>query len=237
MKTLIVSDIHANLPALEAVLKDTGTFDNCLFIGDSVTYGSFPKEVLRFLRENMSHGVMGNHDNAAANGEDSRCRADFKTYADETLKWHMSLVDQEDLMFLRSLPIMLYVHVGDLSVYMTHGSPEGNMFRYLTGDQIGKTEIEGLERQGFIILGHTHYQYKKTIGKTTVFNPGSVGLSREDHNACYAILQDGQVILRRVPYENRLTVLNLMKSPVSNFTKEGLSNIIGWVPPKTQEKR
>lgn len=227
MKTLIVSDIHANLPALEAVLKDAGTFDNCLFIGDSVSYGSFPKEVLRFLRENVTYGVMGNHDNAAANGEDCGCRADFKIFADETLKWHRSLIDQDDLGFLRALPVMLYIHIDGLSVYMTHGSPEGNIFRYLTEDQIGKSEIEGLEKHDFILLGHTHYQFRKKIGKTTIVNPGSVGFSREDHNACYALMQDGNVTLRRVPYDNSRTVLQLMESPVSAFTKEKLSKIIG----------
>lgn len=233
MKILILSDIHANLPALGAVLNDAGWFDKCFFVGDSVSYGSSPKECLRFLREDMSHGVIGNHDNAIANDRDCNCRADFKTYADETLKWHRTLLDSEDIDFLRGLPIMLYVHIDGFSVYMTHGSPWGDMYKYLKEEEIGKAEIEGLERHDFILLGHTHFQYKKTIGKTTIINPGSVGLSREDHNACYALLQDGEVTLRRVPYDNRRTVEKLWESPVSTFTKDGLSKIIGWTPPSS----
>lgn len=228
MKILILSDIHANLPALEAVLNDSGEFDDCFFIGDSVGYGSFPKECLRFLRESMSYGVMGNHDNAIANEKDCGCRADFKTYAEETLKWHRSLVDDDDVGFLRALPVMLYTHLDDLSFYMTHGSPDGDIYKYLNEDQVDEEELEGLGKHDFIFLGHTHFQYKKTIGKTTVVNPGSVGLSRRDHNACYAVMEDGEVTLRRVPYDSRRTVEKLLQSPVSEFTKEGLSRIIGW---------
>ena len=58
MRALISSDIRANLPALEAVLKDAGNFDQCLFLGDFIDYGSYPKECLAFLREKMDHGVF-----------------------------------------------------------------------------------------------------------------------------------------------------------------------------------
>ncbi len=236
MKTLILSDIHANLPALEAVLIDVGDYDLIIFLGDSVDYGSFPKECVQFLRDNMNHGVMGNHDYAMANDKDCGCRADFKIYAEETLAWHRSLLDNEDLEFLKSLPITLYVHIDGMSVYMTHGAPDGNMYRYLKEEEIGLKEIEGLEKHDLILLGHTHFQFKKKIGRTTVVNPGSVGLSRENHDACYAVLENGDVTLRRVPYDNRRTVEKLLQSPVSTFTKGGMSKIIGWVPAQIQEK-
>ncbi|MCL5020443.1 MAG: metallophosphoesterase family protein, partial [Bacteroidetes bacterium] len=94
----------------------------------------------------------------------------------------------------------------------------------------------GLEKYDLILLGHTHFQFKKRIGSVTVVNPGSVGLSREDHNACYAVLEHGDVTLHRLPYDNRRTVEGLLRSPVSEFTKEGLSKIIGWVPSEIQQK-
>ena len=236
MKTLIVSDIHANLPALEAVLRDVGDYDLMVFLGDAVDYGSFPKECVQFLRDNVNHGVMGNHDNAMANDKDCGCRADFKIYAEETLAWHRSLLDNEDLEFLKSLPIMLYVHIDGMSVYMTHGAPDGNIYKYLREEEIGENEIRGLEKYDLILLGHTHFQFKKQIGNVTVVNPGSVGLSRENHDACYAVLEHGDVTLHRVPYDNRRTVEKLWQSPVSAFTKEGLSRIIGWVPSQIREK-
>jgi putative phosphoesterase len=236
MKTLILSDIHANLPALEAVLEKEKRYDICLFLGDSVDYGSFPKECLRFLREHMDQGVMGNHDNAMANDKDCGCRADFKIFAEETLAWHRTLLDNEDIDFLKSLPPTLFAHIDGMYIYMTHGAPDGNMYKYLREEDIGENEIHGLEKYDLILLGHTHFQFKKQVGNVTVVNPGSVGLSRESHDACYAVLEHGEVTLHRVPYDNRRTVEKLWKSPVSGFTKEGLSKIIGWVPPEIKEK-
>ncbi len=236
MKTLILSDIHANLPALEAVLENEKRYDLCLFLGDSIDYGSFPKECIQFLRDHMDQGVMGNHDNAMAYDKDCGCRADFKIFAEETLAWHRSLLDNEDLEFLKSLPIMLYVHIDGMSVYMTHGAPDGNIYRYLREEEIGEKEIEGLQKHDLILLGHTHFQFKKQIGKTTIVNPGSVGLSRESHDACYAVLENGEVTLHHVPYDNQRTVERLWQSPVSTFTKEGLSKVIGWVPGEMEEK-
>ncbi|MCL4511287.1 MAG: metallophosphatase family protein [Bacteroidetes bacterium] len=236
MKTLIVSDIHANLPALGAVLRDVGDYDLCFFLGDSVDYGSFPKECVEFLRENMDQGVMGNHDNAMANDKDCGCRADFKIYAEETLAWHRTLLGREDVQFLKSLPPTLFAHIDGMYVYMTHGAPDGNMYKYLREEEIGEAEIRGLEKYDLILLGHTHFQFKKQVGNVTIVNPGSVGLSREDHNACYAVLEDGEVTLHRVPYNNQRTVEVLWQSPVSTFTKEGLSKIAGWLPPQMKEK-
>ncbi len=230
MRTLILSDIHANLPALASVLSDAGHYDLCFFLGDSVDYGSFPRECVEFLRKNMDQGVMGNHDNAMANNKDCGCRADFKIYAEETLEWHRTLLSNEDLNFLRSLPTTLFAHVDGRYIYMTHGAPDGNMYKYLREEEIGEDDIRGLEKYDLILLGHTHYQYRKQIGDVTIVNPGSVGLSREDHNACYALLEDGEITLHRVPYDNRYTVERLLQSPVSKFTKDGLSKIIGWVP-------
>ena len=230
MITLVLSDIHANLPALEAVLRDVGDYDQCFFLGDSVDYGSFPKECVEFLRENMDQGVMGNHDNAMANDKDCGCRADFKIYAEETLAWHRTLLGKEDVEFLKLLPTTLNFHLDGLSIYMTHGAPDGNMYKYLKEEEIGEEEIKGLEKYDLILIGHTHFQFKKQIGNLMIVNPGSVGLSRQSHDAHYAVLEDGEVTLHYVPYNNRRTVEKLLQSPVSNFTKEGLSKIIGWVP-------
>jgi putative phosphoesterase len=236
MKTLILSDMHANLPALEAVLRDAGDYDLTLFLGDSVDYGSHPKECVEFLRENMGQGVMGNHDNAMANDKDCGCRADFKIYAEETLAWHRTLLGKDDIDFLKSLPTTQFTHIDGKYIYFTHGAPDGNIYKYLREEEIGDNEIRGLEKYDLILLGHTHFQFKKKVGNVTIVNPGSVGLSRENHDACYAVMEDGEISLRRVPYDNRRTVEALWESPISPFSKEGLSKIIGWIPPGVKKE-
>lgn len=234
MRTLILSDIHANLPALEAVLRDVGNYDLCVFLGDAIDYGPNPKECVQFLRNHMDMGVMGNHDNAVANNKECGCRADFKTYAEETLTWHRSLLDREDVDFLKSLPVTSFFHMDGLYIYMSHGSPDGNMYKYLRQDEIGEDEIKGLEKYDLILLGHTHLQFKKMVGDVMIVNPGSVGLSRDSHDACYAVLEDGRIKLCRTSYDNKKTVEGLLQSPVSEFTKNGLSRIIGWIPPSAE---
>ena len=143
----------------------------------------------------MDQGVMGNHDNAMANDKGCGCRADFKIYAEETLDWHRTLLDRDDIEFLKSLPVTLYVHIDGMSIYMTHGAPDGDIYRYLKEEEIGEEEIKGLEKYDSILLGHTHFQFKKQIGNVTIVNPGSIGLSRQNHDACYAVLEDGDVTL------------------------------------------
>ena len=99
----------------------------------------------------------------------------------------------------------------------------------LRGMEIGENEIHGLEKYNLILLGPTHFQFRKQVCNITIVNPWNVGLSREDHNARYAVLEDGDVTLHRFHYDNRRTVEKLLESFVSNFTKERLSKIIGWL--------
>ncbi len=224
MKVLILSDIHANLPALEAVLKRERFFDTCLFLGDAADYGPFPLECVHFLMDEMDFGVIGNHDNALANQVDCGCRGDFKQFSEETRLWHRTLLDNTEIKFLQSLPVIKRVIIAGQSVYLAHASPQGDMFRYLQEHEIEK-EVEGFTDE-IILLGHTHVQFKKHIGRTLVINPGSVGLARDGGQACYATLRDGEVTLHRIPYDVEKTISTLEKSPISKNSKEGLRQVL-----------
>ena len=230
MKTLIVSDIHGNLPALEAVLDATGDFDSCLFLGDVVDYGPFPKECITVLKNTMSYGVIGNHDNALAYDVDCGCRGDFKQFSEETRAWHKTLLDKEELQFLRSLQLLHRCEIDGLSILLAHATPEGNLFQYLQESDIDKA-VENLTDQ-VVLLGHTHIQFKKQVGGTLVVNPGSVGLSRDGGEACYAILENREITLHRIPYDAEKTIGALWKSPISRTSKEGLTRVLrGTVLP------
>jgi predicted phosphodiesterase len=106
MKVLIISDVHANLPALEAVLNKEKTFDICLFLGDVVDYGPNPKECISIIKDIADYSVTGNHDNALAFNVDCNCMGTFREYSIETRKWHTSLLDDEEKSFLKSLPLL-----------------------------------------------------------------------------------------------------------------------------------
>jgi putative phosphoesterase len=224
MKTLILSDIHGNLPALEAVLEAEGDFDACLFLGDVVDYGPFPKECIQFLMNEMDVGVVGNHDNAIAHEVDCGCRGDFKRFSEETRAWHKTLLDATDLHFLRSLPPLAQTHIQGESILLAHATPQGNLFEYLQETDMDEA-VEGIQDQ-FVLLGHTHIQFKRHVGRTLVVNPGSVGLSRDGGQACYAILRDGEIELQRRAYDVQRTIAVLERSPISAESKKGLARVL-----------
>jgi putative phosphoesterase len=224
MKALILSDIHGNLPALEAILGRDGDYDVCLFLGDVVDYGPFPKECIQFLREEMDVGVLGNHDNAIARNVDCGCRGDFKQFSEETRAWHRTLVDEQDLQFLRGLPLLARVQLDGKCALLAQATPQGDLFRYLQEEQLDRA-ADGVTAE-IVMLGHAHIQFKKEVGRSIVLNPGSVGLARDGDGACYALWCDGQIHLRRIEYDVQRTIAALEKAPVSQATKEGLSAIL-----------
>lgn len=224
MKTLIISDIHGNLPALEAILKEEGNYDTCLFLGDVVDYGPFPKECVKFLVDEMDVGVIGNHDNAIARNVDCGCRGDFKQFSEETRAWHRTLLDDADLRFLHALPQVSQTHIDGQRLFLAHATPQGDLFQYLKEDEVDKA-VEGIVAD-IVLLGHTHVQFKKYVGRTMVVNPGSVGLARDGGKACYAVLRDGKIDLHRLEYDVERTIAALDQSPVSIATKQGLGRVL-----------
>jgi len=224
MKTLILSDIHGNLPALEAVLECEQEYDSCLFLGDVVDYGPFPNECISFLRKEMDFGVIGNHDNALAFDVNCGCRSDFKRFAEETRAWHKTLVSDGEKRFLRGLPPLNHTSVEGKSILLAHATPQGGLFHYLKEDEVEEA-VSGLTME-IVLLGHTHIQFKKHVGSSLVVNPGSVGLARDGGEACYAILENADIVLKRIPYDVDRTLNALRASPISQESKEGLSAVL-----------
>ena len=174
MKLLILSDIHGNWPALEAVLAAEPECDTVVFCGDAVDYGPQPVECLRWLMGNTDHIVRGNHDNALGFDVDCRCMGSFREYSVATRSWHRTLLSQADHGFLRQMPTLDWFEWEGKHFRMTHATPQGDLFEYLNMEQWGE-RVSGLESD-FVLLGHTHVQGMRTFGKVSVVNPGSVGL-------------------------------------------------------------
>jgi putative phosphoesterase len=213
MKLLILSDIHANLPALEAVLAAEPTYDAFAFCGDVVDYGPFPVECVRWLAAHADHVVRGNHDNAVAFGQDCQCLGPYREASVATRAWHKSLLGEEELAFLTRMPTLDCFAWGGKHFRVSHGTPFGDPFEYVPEDQWGE-RFQGFGVD-FILLGHTHLQGMRTFGRTTVVNPGSVGLARDKAgDACYAVFEGGTLELKRVPYDVERTVAALRAAPL-----------------------
>jgi putative phosphoesterase len=224
MRALILADIHGNLPALEAVLSAEKRYDACLFLGDVVDYGPFPSECISFLMNEMDFGVTGNHDRALAYDVDCGCRGDFRRFSKETRAWHKTLVGDKEVRFLRSLQPLNSTAMDEQSILLAHATPQGDLFHYLQESEVDEA-VGGLTAQ-LVLLGHTHIQFKKRVGDTLVVNPGSVGLARDGSEACYAVVQDGRVQLKRIPYDVERTIQGLSASPISRTSKEGLAKVL-----------
>lgn len=226
MKLLILSDIHGNWPALEAVLAAEPEHDAVAFCGDVVDYGPQPVECLHWLADNADHIVRGNHDNALGFDVDCRCMGTFREYSVATRAWHRTLLNSSDCEFLRQMLICDWFEWEGKHFRMAHATPQGDLFEYLDMDKWG-SRVAGLDGD-FMLLGHTHVQGMQTFGKMTVVNPGSVGLARDyPGEACYAIHENGSVQLKRRAYNVARTVALLHAAPLPKVVIEGLSRVFG----------
>jgi putative phosphoesterase len=227
-KLLILSDIHGNWAALRAVLDAEHHFQQAVFCGDVVDYGPRPAACLQWVRGNCTHVVRGNHDNALAFELDCRCMGSFRPYSVATRAWHRQILAPADLDFLRQMPAVDWFEWEGRHVRMAHAEPRGNLFECLSPED-WERRLDGIDAD-FVLLGHTHVQGMRTFGKTTVVNAGSVGLARDKAGgACYAVLEAGEISLKRIPYDVAQAVCELRRAPLPPDVISGLIQVL--TPP------
>ena len=210
----IFGDIHANLPALEAVLADIDRrgLKNLYCLGDLVGYGTFPNEVITIIRERNIPTLMGNYDQGVGqDSDDCGCAyktAEAKALGERSIAWSNAHTTPENKLYLRQLAEHIPVQLGELTVLLVHGSPR-RINEYLYEDR-PEASLErlfvGLEAD-VLVCGHTHLPYHRVLGSgRQVFNAGSGGKPKDNNaQAGYLILtaEAGklQVEFVRVPYD------------------------------------
>ncbi len=221
MRVLLLTDLHANLQATEAVLADAGRWDRALVLGDIVGYGADPAAALDIVRA-LDHAtvIRGNHDRAAAGIDDA---ADFNAVAREAAEWTARQLDPDRASWLRALPRGPIALDGlGISAAICHGAPfDEDFYVFDAGDAARALASSPAD---LLFYGHTHQQIAfremrrgahvivtplddETIvlgGIRTLINPGSVGQPRDgDPRAAYAVFdtESGTVELRRVAYD------------------------------------
>jgi predicted phosphodiesterase len=219
MRLAILSDIHANLAALDAVRADLPDLDEIWVLGDIVGYGPQPNEVIAALQEMGARSVLGNHDGAAIGTVDPR---DFNPEAARAIEWTQTILDDNSRAYLGSLPEVRCVN----ELTAVHGSPRDPIWEYVTSSQLAAANFEAFETR-FCLFGHTHLPviYRAageeidTIAATpdrsisldggrAMLNPGSVGQPRDGNPASSYLLLDTDVAIaefRRVSYDVSLT--------------------------------
>jgi putative phosphoesterase len=214
MRIAIFSDIHGNLPALEAVLADINrqSFDGVYCLGDLVGYAPFPNEVTERIRQLRISTVMGNYDDGVGFERDEcGCayrEADEKQRGEHSLAWTKAHVTAENKAFLRTLDHEVRFAADGKRFLLVHGSPR-KMNEYLFEDRPASSfqHIAESSDADIIVFGHTHKPYTKRVNEVLFVNVGSVGKPKDgDWRACYAFLNTSDapaVTFVRVEYDVR----------------------------------
>ena len=217
MRIALLSDIHANLPALDAVLEAAGEVDAVWHLGDVVGYGPDPDGVVDRLRSIGALGVRGNHDAAACGGSEIDW---FNPDARRAMEWTRATVSPQTVEWLQAQPERRTEGAFEL----VHGSHREPMWEYITSSGVARASLEALTAPATIGLhGHTHVPVAwldddhgtdlirardggtlELAGRRALLNPGSVGQPRDGiPEASYAILdpEAATVSWHRVAYD------------------------------------
>ena len=215
MRVAVLSDIHSNIVALDAVLSHAGDVDAIWHLGDVVGYGPEPDAVVARLEERAAIGVRGNHDAAAVGGREIEW---FNPEARAAAEWTRDTMSASTRTWLSALPERRVVD----DVLLVHGSPRDPLREYVT-DRAAAEENMAVQETQHALHGHTHVPVawmatsdevaliqprpSETIdldAYRTLINPGSVGQPRDgDARASYLVLdhESGRVTWHRVAYD------------------------------------
>ena len=197
MRIAIFSDVHGNLPALDAVLEHLRPqrVDAVYCLGDLVGYAPFPNEVTERIRAEGIPTIMGNYDDGVGfDRDDCGCayrEPEEKRRGDQSLAWTKAHVTQENKAFLRGLHKEIRFEVAGTRVLLVHGSPR-KINEYLFEDRALSSfeRLAASSEADIIVFGHTHKPYTKDVNGVLFVNVGSVGKPKDgDWRACYAILE------------------------------------------------
>ncbi len=218
MRTLIISDIHANLTALQTVLEDAVPFDRVWCLGDTVGYGPDPNECINLIKGLPGLVcVKGNHD-AAILGEITINSFNYEARA--SLQWLATEISPENKDWLRNLEKTIVLE----NVTLVHGSPNSPVWEYVMDVRTAQENMDGFDTP-LCLVGHTHIpcvyvqesgELKSTrlnaldineplvLTHKSILNPGSVGQPRDhDPRASYLIHDDDgeRWFYHRIPYD------------------------------------
>ena len=215
MRVAVLSDIHANLAALDAVIESFGSVDAVWQLGDVVGYGPEPDGVVERLADIGAVGVRGNHDAAAVGGDEIEW---FNPDARAAMEWTRRRITNTTRDWLGALPVR---HT-EGQFGLVHGSPREPLWEYIVSVPVARANLAALTTD-FGLYGHTHLPMVyaehdggveqiepaagssfSLIGRRALINPGSVGQPRDGIiTASYLVLDTdaGQCTWRRTPYD------------------------------------
>lgn len=215
MRIAVMSDIHGNLEALQAVLQDikSKNVDTIVCLGDLVGYGPFPNEVIDRVREENILVIIGNYDTAVVNN-DIKYIKDNELNKNFALPWSVNKVSEKNKKYLKRLPDDMIISDKGKIIKFVHGSTR-KVNEYLLENSKEAQEVMEEYNGDILVCAHTHIPYVKQYEKKILVNDGSVGKPKIGRpNASYSILDFDEnnfnVENLEVEYDYEKTV-NVMK--------------------------
>lgn len=243
MRYALISDIHANLPALTAVLKDIATrqsVDATYHLGDLVGYAPWPNEVIDVLRAAGITGVAGNYDSTVATAyKHCGCRAENahqEELAHQSFTWTLEHTSEESKRFLRGLPFRIDIrpsggHSSGPTIRLVHGNQALNTV-YVTedrSDEFLNTMAARMDAKpgDLIAFGHTHKPWHRIVNDVHFVNAGSVGRPKDgDPRAGYVLVDVSEARMAidfvRIEYDVEETARAIVASDLPSAFAEFL---------------
>lgn len=211
MNIAVISDIHGNIFALEAVLEDikNRNVDTIICLGDLVGYGPFPNEVIDLIRKENILVIMGNYD-AAVVSNDIKYIQDNELNKNFALPWSVNEVNENNKKYLKRLPEDIVVIDKGKVMTFVHGSIR-SINEYLKENSKEAEEVMNEYDGDILVCAHTHLPYMKKYGEKLLINDGSVGKPKIGRpNATYGILTCDKDTIDfekiEIPYEYEKTI-------------------------------
>ena len=221
-KIALISDIHSNLEAFEAVLKEIkkSKVKKIFCLGDIVGYGASPNQCIELIKKYKIKSVMGNHDYEAINLQSIEW---FNPIARDAILWTNKQLTEANKKFLKKLPTYLEFE----NIFLVHGSPRDNIYEYIFPDvdEFDLREFFAIAKKDVIAVGHSHIQFIKEFNNKLIINPGSVGQPRDLNNKaafCFFDTKSLKIDLRRVEYYINKAANKILKAGLPKFLADRL---------------
>jgi putative phosphoesterase len=224
MRILLLADIHANWPALQAINEP---FDECLVLGDLVDYGLEPSPCIQWVMEHATYSIRGNHDHGVAQNVKVQGKNGFKYLTAVTRPLTQDLISSAERRYLGALPVSRRCTLDQARFLLVHATPRDPLDEYAMADaDFWARRLADVDAH-VICVGHTHQPYVLEVGDKLVINPGSVGQPRDgDARASYAIIENQRVELKRVEYQIEDAVRGIQESNLPEPAKALLAEVV-----------
>ncbi len=193
MKYGVIGDIHGNLYALKAIIRDLKKqgITKYFIAGDLIADCNYPNEVLDYIQTLDAVVIKGNREEYVLNYLDALCPEWDTLKQMSSVVWTAFQLTDENISYLRRLPMMAQVEVNETLITIVHGSPfDLNEHLYPDHEQERLLEAIQLVQSDVLICAHSHRQWQKRVNETLVLNPGAAGVHfNAESGAEYAILQ------------------------------------------------